>query len=170
MAHKKWQTWSSKNVSVEQMKETFEEYKKVTKKDFIRVHDFKWKDAIPVYIEREKPLTFEWFINFAEDKLWCTVEQYFYPANYPDIDYSDYLSVCTRIKREIRTDQINWGMAWIYNPSITQRLNGLVEKKEVENKWESESAKAKAIEKISEKIDKIEWDELNTLIQDYLNT
>lgn len=42
--------------------------------------------------------------------------------------YQDFVTVCTYIKKEIRDDQINGGMAGIYNPSITQRLNNLTEK------------------------------------------
>ena len=44
--------------------------------------------------------------------------------------YSEFSAICSRIKRAIRQDQIEGGMAGIYNPSITQRLNGLVEKSE----------------------------------------
>jgi hypothetical protein len=40
------------------------------------------------------------------------------------------LPICSYIKREIRTDQINGGMVGQYNASITQRLNGLTEKTE----------------------------------------
>ena len=50
-----------------------------------------------------------------------------------DNKYSDYLTICSRIKRSVRQDQIEGGMAGIYNPSITQRLNGLVEKTQNEN-------------------------------------
>jgi hypothetical protein len=42
--------------------------------------------------------------------------------------YTDFSAICRAIKREIREDQISGGMAGIYNPSITQRLNGLVDK------------------------------------------
>ncbi len=45
--------------------------------------------------------------------------------------YGDYVGICRTIKEEIRADQIDGGMAGIYNPSITQRLNNLTEKKEV---------------------------------------
>jgi hypothetical protein len=38
------------------------------------------------------------------------------------------VSVCSRIRKNIREDQIAGGMAGIYNASITQRLNGLTEK------------------------------------------
>jgi hypothetical protein len=48
--------------------------------------------------------------------------------------YEDFVGICTRIRKEIRDDQIKGGMAGIFNPSITQRLNNLVEK--TENKHE----------------------------------
>jgi hypothetical protein len=44
--------------------------------------------------------------------------------------YSDFVAICSRVKREIREDQIIGGMVGIYNPSITQRLNALTEKTE----------------------------------------
>ena len=47
-------------------------------------------------------------------------------------EYADYSNICSRIKEIIRVDQIDGGMAGIYNPSITQRLNGLVEKQQNE--------------------------------------
>jgi len=42
--------------------------------------------------------------------------------------YDDFCEVCARIKNEIREDQITGGILSFYNPSITQRLNNLVEK------------------------------------------
>jgi hypothetical protein len=47
--------------------------------------------------------------------------------------YEQYLPICRVIRQMIRQDQIEGGMAGIYNPSITQRLNGLVEKTQNEN-------------------------------------
>jgi hypothetical protein len=46
--------------------------------------------------------------------------------------YSNYAPICRAIRRHIREDQISGGMAGIYNPSITQRLNGLVEKSQTD--------------------------------------
>jgi hypothetical protein len=46
--------------------------------------------------------------------------------------YSDYSTICSRVKKAVRQDQIEGGMAGMYNPSITQRLNGLVEKTQTE--------------------------------------
>lgn len=56
------------------------------------------------------------------------VEQYF---SNREGRYSEYVDICNRIKREIRNDQIEGGMVGQYNPSITQRLNGLTEKTDV---------------------------------------
>ena len=56
------------------------------------------------------------------------VEQYF---SNREGRYSAYVDICSRIKREIRNDQIEGGMVGQYNPSITQRLNNLTEKTDV---------------------------------------
>lgn len=73
------------------------------------------------------PLTMEGFENYCEDVIGC-VHQYFVNQ---DNAYTEYLNICSRIKRLIRQDQIEGGMVGQYNPSITQRLNGLTEKTDV---------------------------------------
>jgi hypothetical protein len=45
--------------------------------------------------------------------------------------YAEYKTICSRIKKVIRRDQIEGGMVGQYNPSITQRLNSLTEKTDV---------------------------------------
>jgi len=76
----------------------------------------------------ERPLTLEGFENWCEEQnIIGGLEHYF--ANTGG-NYSDYLSVCSRIRRCIRQDQIEGGMVGQYNPSITQRLNNLVDKQE----------------------------------------
>ena len=47
--------------------------------------------------------------------------------------YTDYSPICSRIKGEIRQDQIDGGMVGIYNPSITQRLNSLVDRQDIKS-------------------------------------
>lgn len=79
------------------------------------------------------PLTFEGFKRYCWDSGIGTVEQYF--TNQDDL-YEKYIGICSRIKNEIREDQIIGGMMGFYNPSITQRLNGLVDKKQTEVKGE----------------------------------
>jgi hypothetical protein len=73
------------------------------------------------------PLTMEGFENYCEEVIGC-VHQYFVNQ---DNGYTEYLNICSRIKRLIRQDQIEGGMVGQYNPSITQRLNGLTEKTDV---------------------------------------
>lgn len=48
-------------------------------------------------------------------------------------NYDDFKEVVEDIKTDIRVHQIEGGMAGIYNPAITQRLNGLAEKTENKN-------------------------------------
>ena len=110
----------------------FLDYKEVVKKKPIIVKDWVGKDATDVYREKERPLTIEGFENYLEDKeIIGGLGDYF--SNKGDA-YSEYSTICSRIKRNVRQDQIEGGMVGIYNPSITQRLNSLVDKKETELK------------------------------------
>lgn len=104
----------------------FEEYKKETKSKPFLVKDWVGKDALDVYREKERPLTIEGFECWLADKdIIADLSHYF--SNYEN-RYTEYLAICSRVKKAVRQDQIEGGMAGMYNPSITQRLNGLVEK------------------------------------------
>ena len=113
------------------LREAFERYKEWAKNNPLKVHDFVGKDAIEVHRKKERPLSLDGF------EAWCyreglgTVEQYF--KNQDEI-YSDYIPLCRAIRKEIRADQIDGGMAGIYNPSITQRLNNIQETQTIEHK------------------------------------
>ncbi len=112
--------------TADKMWELFEAYKALVKGKPILVQDFVGKDGDEVDRKRERPLTMEGFQNYLADQNVITdVSDYF---ENKDGRYSDFLHVCSRIRRNIRQDQIEGGMAGIYNPSITQRLNGLVDK------------------------------------------
>jgi hypothetical protein len=114
----------------ERMWELFCAYKQDTKADPFREHDFVGKDGDSVHRERERCLTMEGFeLYVAEQDLNTDLSHYFSNAGGA---YEQYLAVCSRVRKSIRKDQIEGGMAGIYNPSITQRLNGLVEKSSVE--------------------------------------
>ena len=85
------------------------------------------KDGERVEDYPKLPLTMDGF------EVWChdnygTVEHYFRNT---DGNYDEFCTICSRIKKEIRTDQITGGLLGKYNASITQRLNGLTEKSEV---------------------------------------
>ena len=114
--------------SPEKLWQYFEEYREKVKSNPIIVKDWVGKDANSVYREKERPLTIEGFENYLEDNgIINDLSNYFANSNNA---YSEFSTICMRIKRNVREDQIAGGMAGIYNPSITQRLNSLVEKTE----------------------------------------
>lgn len=116
----------------EEMWSLFEEYKKETKDNPILKHVFVGKDGSSAMEKKERPLTFEGFENYLVlNKIITDVSDYF---ENKDNRYKDYVPVCRAIKRIIRQDQIEGGMVGIYNPSVTQRLNGLVDKTQAEVK------------------------------------
>ena len=135
-----------KNIPTpEKMWELFLEYKKSIKEAPIKVHDFVGKDAEEVERKKERPLTLEGFSNWCFEKdITTNIDQYF--ANTDGL-YKDFLSICSRIRLIIKQDQIEGGMVGIYNPSITQRLNGLTEKVEQENTFKNLKIKGVIIEK-----------------------
>lgn len=107
----------------------FTDYKTDVKSNPKLRQDFVGKDADEVDRKLERPLTFEGFENWLADKnIICDLGDY--SAN-SDNKYKEFIPVMKRIRRVIREDQIEGGMIGNYNPSITQRLNGLVEKAEV---------------------------------------
>lgn len=122
----------------EKMWQLFEEYRDYIKGNpIILVEQKKGTTIIPkgfegeipdpiVELPAQRPLTMEGFQNYLDDNDIITdVTDYF---ENKDGRYSEYVRICKRVKRVIRQDQIEGGMAGIYNPSITQRLNNLVEK------------------------------------------
>lgn len=113
----------------EKMWELFLSYRSEVKDNPITVTDWVGAKAIRVERPKERPLTLEGF------SAWCfnhnvtsNIHDYFGNKNEA---YKEYSDICSRIKEVIRADQIEGGMAGIYNPSITQRLNSLTEKTEL---------------------------------------
>ena len=115
----------------EKMRELFEEYRRITKSKPILVQDFVGKDGEEVNRKKERPLTMEGFECWLFDNdIIGDLSHYFCNL---DNRYEDYVAICSYIKKAIKNDQIQGGMAGIYNASITQRLNGLTEKVEQTN-------------------------------------
>ena len=119
----------TKNIETpEKMMEVFLAYKIHVKSNPIIVKDWVGGMAKEIEREKERPLTLEGFSVYCyEQGITKNVHDYFKNLNEA---YNDYSPICSRIKEMIRIDQIEGGMAGIYNPSITQRLNSLTEKVE----------------------------------------
>ncbi len=84
------------------------------------------KDGQRMSDDLKLPYTMEGFEVFCYNN-YGTVEQYLKnKGGY----YDDFVPICSHIKKEIRHNQITGGMMGVFNPSITQRLNSLVEKSE----------------------------------------
>lgn len=77
-----------------------------------------------IEIPIDRPLTIEGFFTFAWDRL-GDINGYFYNVNN---EYSDFLTITSRIKQSIREQQISGGMGGVYNANLTARLNGLTDK------------------------------------------
>jgi hypothetical protein len=104
----------------------FVKYKQWVEENPIKIEDYVGKDANRVYREKPRALTMEGFDNFLYDNnVVDNMAQYF--ANREE-RYTDFVPICSRIRFTIRQNQIEGGLAGIFNPSITQRLNSLVEK------------------------------------------
>ena len=116
-----------KMLTEEEFKDLFNEWTHYIENNPIKKQVFVGKDGRHDYELIPRPYTMEGFLNFAENKI-GNVHQYFENR---DLRYSTYVSICTRIKRVIRQNQIENGLAGLYNPSITQRLNGLTEKSDI---------------------------------------
>lgn len=128
----------------ERMWELFEAYAKTIKDNPITVveqkkgntilpkgltpEEFKMYSQSTIELPKEKPLTMVGFLNYLDSEDIITDATDYFENK--DKRYNDYVRICSRIERSIKQDQIEGGMAGIYNPSITQRLNGLTEKTE----------------------------------------
>lgn len=125
----------TKNIeSPEKLWQHFLAYKSEVKTNPILKHDFVGGAGKSVYRKLERPLTLEGFSVYCFEKgVTRNLHDYFKNLNEA---YTAYSPICHAIKEIIRADQIQGGMAGIYNPSITQRLNNLVEKTQTDLKVE----------------------------------
>jgi len=110
----------------ERMWELFEQYRAKTKTNHRKKMVFVGRNGEEKHEQLEVPLTMEGFENYVAD-LGVITDISDYLENKQG-RYADYVPICSRIRKTIRQDQIEGGMVGQYNPSITQRLNGLVDK------------------------------------------
>jgi hypothetical protein len=115
-----------KNIeSPEKLKEYFLLYREETKANPFIVKDWVGKDAFEVHKEKERPLTIEGFECWLMDNgILNDLGDY---LKNRDNRYAEFTPICSYIRKQTRKDQIEGGMAGVYNPSITQRLNNLTE-------------------------------------------
>jgi hypothetical protein len=99
------------------------QYKKTRKKKSspILVKDWVGKDALK-YMQREREAVNVYRVsNYLDDEnIISDVTDYFIKTR----SLPEYIRICSRIKRNITDTKYVGGMVGIYNPSITQRLNG----------------------------------------------
>lgn len=111
----------------EKMWEYFESYRKEVKTN-PRYKNELDKFGNIVSIPLERPITLDGFECWcADNDIISDLSNYF--AN-SDNKYSEYSTICSRVRKAIKDDQITGGMVGQYNASITQRLNNLVERQE----------------------------------------
>ena len=115
--------------SPEQLYELFTKYKTDVKANPRIKSVFGGKEFEERAEPLERPLTMEGFEVFCWDEVGC-IEDYFKNTNKA---YDEFSPICSRIRKEIRDDQITGGMVGQYNASITQRLNNLKEQVEQTN-------------------------------------
>ena len=115
--------------TVLEMYDMFEAYKKERKNNPRIKYHLNQRSGDMVGEPLEVPLTMEGFEIFCWNKYDLTISNYFNKKE----EYKEFYTVCSRIRKEIREDQITGGMVGQYNPSITQRLNALKEQIEQTN-------------------------------------
>jgi len=117
----------------EMMWELFQDYcvdLKAKESEWLKVQ-YVGKEGTRETDELKLPLTLEGFKRYCWDIEIGCIEQYF--KNIDD-KYSEFLPICSRVKNAIRENQITGGLLSVFNPSITQRLNDLSDKKEIDVK------------------------------------
>lgn len=113
----------------EKLMQIFNEYREHTKANPRYRYQLCQRSGEMVKEPLEVPLTMEGFEIYAYEVYHASIDHY---IRNTDNSYSEYLGVCSHIRKMIRDDQIKGGMVGQYNPSITQRLNGLTEKQQID--------------------------------------
>lgn len=113
-------------VTPEELEAYFERYKEWVANNPILVQDYVGKDGTEVDRKKNRPLTFDGFEIWLRknSKIKCCQ----HILDNVKSAYNDFIYVARYIKASVKEDQIEGGMAGIYNPNITARLNGLTEK------------------------------------------
>jgi hypothetical protein len=109
----------------EKLYEIFESYIEDCKSRIRRIPKATVKGV--VYEDHIPPLTIDGFKTYC-NKNGNDINRYWYNI---DNGHSEYVTIVTRIKEEIRNDQIEGAIVGQYNNNIVARLNGLKENSDV---------------------------------------
>ena len=113
-----------------ELEEIFKKYKADTKMNPRFKYHLNQRTGDMVGEPLEVPFTIEGFEIYCHDKYNFTAKHYLENTNKA---YEEFCTISSRIRKEIRDDQIKGGMVGQYNPSITARLNSLKEQIEQTN-------------------------------------
>lgn len=115
----------------EELYNLFERYAEDTKKRVRTIPKATNKGVL--YEEHVPPLTIDGFKTYA-NKQGSDINRYWYNV---DGTLNEYVSVVTRIKEEIRNDQVEGALVGQYQQNIVARLNNLTEKTDVTSNGEN---------------------------------
>jgi len=110
----------------EKMWELFEAYRKDVKDNPRIKVEYVGRNGEKVKTPIERPLTIEGFKTFCAYKV-GDINRYWHNV---EGECDEYVSIISRIREEIRAEQIDGAMVNHYNSNLTARLNGLTEKRE----------------------------------------
>lgn len=114
----------------EDLEKAFNEYKEDLKeqsKEWLKIQ-YVGKDGERKADGQKVPMTMEGFERYCYNNYGCVNHYFDNKEGY----YTDFGTICSRVRKEIRENQITGGLLGFYNPSITQRLNSLVDKTSTE--------------------------------------
>lgn len=113
----------------EELWNLFLEYKKEVKENPRIKVEYVGRDGERVNTPIERPLIIEGFKCFCAEKV-GSIQHYW--INFEG-NYNAYQPIITRIREEIRQEQIDGGMIGAYNSNLTARINALKEQTETNN-------------------------------------
>ncbi|SEA58874.1 DNA-packaging protein gp3 [Arachidicoccus rhizosphaerae] len=114
--------------SVKSLQKAWEEYKEDLHdqaNEWLRIQ-YVGKEGNRMEDPQKVPYTLEGFKRYCRERYGDVSGYFENHSNY----YDDFVGICAQIREEIRENQIIGGLLGFYNPSITQRLNGLADKTE----------------------------------------
>lgn len=123
--------------SPEHLLQLFKDYQQFCKDNPIIKEDYVGKDAIRVWRELERPLTFVGFECYLSD-MEIIQDLGDYESN-RDGRYEEFTTIISRIKKYIKSDQFSGAVVGIYKENIIARALGLADNNKTDNKNTNEN-------------------------------